>query len=516
MHFHLIYLIFTTFGSVAVLLYSLRHLQTRGSKSLAYVCVSAIVWMLGETVGVVATNITGQFIGEIIRFAGVVSMPVCLLTFISRYCGIRMSPGRIIGFSVIPAISLGMMITTPQHGLFFAQMQANTIDGPLLIRYGPYFWFVHLPYSYLLIASCLVILLFEINRVSQRFRTQIILLFVSICIPIGINILNLSGLFQGVNLNPIGFLGFLAVSSISIFRFQLLKGNPIAYETVFKTTPDGVIILNKDSTIMDINPAAARGLGKKRKKLIGRNVNEVFAAWKPFSSSYDGDVETYDELELEMRGARRYFSLSKKPVTNTEGEVTGRIMTIRNITTQKQHQISLETLAFHDPLTMLGNRRKFEEEFEVAIKRADRRDKRFAVLYFDLNSFKKVNDTLGHKIGDELLKYVAARIASILRKPDIVARLGGDEFAAILYNANEQGVRIAVERIIENTKTPFKIKGHVLVADLSIGASFYPDHGKTQMQLLNHADTAMYRAKSFGGGLAVFDASIDSPNVLNM
>ena len=196
-----------------------------------------------------------------------------------------------------------------------------------------------------------------------------------------------------------------------------------------------------------------------------------------------------------MKGSKRYFAVSRKPVSNLDGEVIGKIVTIRNITTQKLHQISLETLAFHDPLTMLGNRRKFEEEFEYAVGVSCANNAKFAILYFDLNNFKTINDTMGHKVGDELLKYVAARIASILRKPDVVARLGGDEFAAILHNATEAGVKIAVERILENTKTPFRIKEHTLVADLSVGAAFYPNDGEEMIKLLGLADTAMFRGK---------------------
>jgi len=472
--------------------------------------------MSGEMIGVISGTFQGQYFGEVLRFAGVVSIPVGLLTFVARYCGKSMTLKKVGYLSVIPIVSYLVVLTSPWHQLFFAEMQVNTVGGPLTAKYGLYFWIVHTPYSYSLVLICLGMLLFEMNRVSQRFRTQMILIFISICIPISINFVNLAEIVKGINLNPLGFLCFLTVSTIAIFRYQLLRGNPIAYETVFKTTRDGVIILNQDSIIMDINPAVASGLEKNPAELIGKNVNDVFSSWKPFSSKYDGDVESYDELELKMKGSRRYFSVSKKPIKNLDGEATGKIITIRNITTQKLHQISLETLAFHDPLTMLGNRRKFEEEFDYAVGVSSANKAKFAILYFDLNNFKAINDTMGHKIGDELLKHVAARIASILRKPDVVSRLGGDEFAAILHNATEPGVKIAVDRIVENTRKPFRIKEHTLVAELSVGAAFYPNDGEEMIKLLGLADTAMFRAKSSGGGLAMFDPEVDSAKTLVM
>ena len=516
MTLHLAFLLATIVGSALILLYSLTQRHARESKALIMLCFASVIWMSGETIGVISGTLRGQYFGEIIRFAGVVSIPVGLFTFVARYCGKQISIKRVTLLSVIPTISYLVVLTSHWHKLFFAEIELNTVGGPLITKYGVYFWIIHLPYSYSLVVIGLGMLMFEMNRVSQRFRTQVILIFISICIPISINFVNLTGVIKGINLNPLGFLGFLTISAIAIFRYQLFRGNPIAYETVFKTSRDGVIILNRDSVIMDINPAVASGLGSKPETLIGKNVNDVFAAWKPFASKYTQPVESYDELEIKMKGSRRYFSVLKKPVTNLDGDVIGKIITIRNITTQKLHQISLETLAFHDPLTMLGNRRKFEEEFDYAVGVSDANKTKFAVLYFDLNNFKTINDTMGHKIGDELLKYVAARIASILRKPDVVARLGGDEFAAILHDATEPGVKIAVERIIENTKKPFRIKEHTLIADLSVGAAFYPNDAEDMIKLLGLADKAMFKAKSLGGGLAMFDSNGDSAEPLVM
>lgn len=111
-----------------------------------------------------------------------------------------------------------------------------------------------------------------------------------------------------------------------------------------------------------------------------------------------------------------------------------------------------------------------------------------------------VNDTLGHEVGDELLKYVAARVASILRKPDILARLGGDEFAILLHNCDENGVDLVVERVLDNVQRPFKVGENTLIAELSIGAAYYPQNGRNLSELLRHADSAMYRAKQNGGG----------------
>jgi diguanylate cyclase (GGDEF)-like protein len=132
---------------------------------------------------------------------------------------------------------------------------------------------------------------------------------------------------------------------------------------------------------------------------------------------------------------------------------------------------------------------------ETALEKAKETGEPFAVLYFDLNRFKAVNDTFGHETGDEFLKYVSARVASILRKPDLVARLGGDEFVVLLHNCDEAGMKIFIERLLENVQRPFKIGKHTLVADLSIGTAFYPRDGASLTELLRRADSVMYQAK---------------------
>ena len=118
----------------------------------------------------------------------------------------------------------------------------------------------------------------------------------------------------------------------------------------------------------------------------------------------------------------------------------------------------------------------------------------------------------GHAVGDELLKHVGARVSSILRAPNLLARLGGDEFAVLLYDCDKENIDPVVKRILDHEQRPFKINAHVLAADLSIGAAFYPENGTTVTELLSHADPAMYQAKQKGGGLALFEV----PDQLNM
>lgn len=239
---------------------------------------------------------------------------------------------------------------------------------------------------------------------------------------------------------------------------------------------------------------------KDPSEVIGTHVREAFKAWQTAIKLYDERPLELGEIEVSLFGETRFLSIDSTPLAGHNGNAGGRIITIRDITDRRNQQLSLETLAFHDPLTRLANRRKFEEEFEIAVEKAITAKQPLAILYFDLNRFKEVNDTFGHQAGDELLKYVAARAASILRKPDILARLGGDEFAVLLSNCSKNGVELVVERILNQTQRPFRLGENVLLAELSIGAAFYPTDGKSLTELLRQADLRMYRAKQNGGG----------------
>ncbi len=156
-------------------------------------------------------------------------------------------------------------------------------------------------------------------------------------------------------------------------------------------------------------------------------------------------------------------------------------------------------LAQHDPLTDLPNRALFSDRLAQALAGARRDGRHLAILFMDLDNFKPINDTLGHGIGDRLLQQVAARLRQGLRESDTVARVGGDEFIALLRNTSDAADTLAVaEKIGATLLEPFDVDGHSIRISASIGIALYPDHGGDDIELLKHADDAMYAAKREG------------------
>ena len=171
----------------------------------------------------------------------------------------------------------------------------------------------------------------------------------------------------------------------------------------------------------------------------------------------------------------------------------------RDITGQQATEERLRHMATHDELTGLPNWSLLSDRIRMAIAQASRTGKGISVLALNLDGFKKVNDALGHPIGDGLLRIAAERLNSTLRDVDTLARVGGDEFVVVLPSAVEDAeIHMIARRMISAMQMPFEVDGHILYVGVSAGAAIHPEHGDTEVKLLAHADAAMHRAKETG------------------
>jgi diguanylate cyclase (GGDEF)-like protein/PAS domain S-box-containing protein len=178
---------------------------------------------------------------------------------------------------------------------------------------------------------------------------------------------------------------------------------------------------------------------------------------------------------------------------------------VQDITARKNAEEQIKHLANHDELTGLPNRRLFCDLMSLKVVEARRNRTKFAILFLDLDRFKDINDTLGHEVGDEVLKAAAAKLRSTIRESDIIARLGGDEFIILLPDMNHVGAISEVARkIINSFSQSFSIAGNDILVAPSIGISMYPDDGEEIDSLLRNADTAMYQAKERGRNKYLF------------
>jgi diguanylate cyclase (GGDEF)-like protein len=236
----------------------------------------------------------------------------------------------------------------------------------------------------------------------------------------------------------------------------------------------------------------------------GCNFRDVIAHRKE-TGSFEGDVDDFCSTVLRnvAQGKVTHTVLESLDgrsiqIVNRPLVAGGWVATMEDITERQRSDERIAHLAHYDALTDLPNRALFREQLEQALKRVQRGEQ-LAVLYIDIDEFKSVNDTLGHSVGDELLKAVADRLRGCLRKTDFVARLGGDEFAIIQTELERPAdATELVTRIYEAIRAPYECVGHLLTTDASIGIALAPEDGTDLDQLLKNADLAMYGAKADG------------------
>jgi diguanylate cyclase (GGDEF)-like protein/PAS domain S-box-containing protein len=276
--------------------------------------------------------------------------------------------------------------------------------------------------------------------------------------------------------------------------------------TIIETEPECVKLLAADGSILMMNRAGLEMIqaesfdevkGKSAYQIIDPEYAEDFR--KLTAEVFQGKVGSLVFKMNGIKGRPLWLDTHAAPLKNDKGEIVSLLGITRNITERKEHEEQLLYLANYDILTGLPNRNLLNDRFRQAVALENRHHTFLAIMLMDLDNFKFVNDTLGHAIGDLLLREIAGRVRSAVRTTDTVARLGGDEFVVIPVNvtSSQEVVRVAGQ-IISALSRPFSIEGREIFLTVSIGIVTYPQDGDTLDILLKHADVAMYHAKHLG------------------
>jgi diguanylate cyclase (GGDEF)-like protein/PAS domain S-box-containing protein len=275
---------------------------------------------------------------------------------------------------------------------------------------------------------------------------------------------------------------------------------------VFETTPDGIMMSDAEDRTLMINAAFSKLTGYDADEIVGKILAESpFHPIDPAASDArmerlhrDGFV-TGEVARFRKDGTPLSLWVTASCVRNADGSIRNYVRVFTDISLLKETQRKLEQLASIDQLTGLPNRRLLHDRLEQAARRAQRSNEGMAVMFIDLDGLKKVNDTLGHSVGDLLLQEAASRLQKCIRLSDSVGRLGGDEFAIVLEDARDRTDAAEIgERIVAAFALPFVLDGHRVTTSASVGIAIYPDDGSDAITLLKNADAAMYKAKQAG------------------
>ncbi|MDR6583409.1 MULTISPECIES: putative bifunctional diguanylate cyclase/phosphodiesterase [Herbaspirillum] len=290
---------------------------------------------------------------------------------------------------------------------------------------------------------------------------------------------------------------------------QALQEAERRYRSIFENAIEGVFQTTPDGTYIAVNPALARiyGYHSPEDLIVGlRDISHQLYVEPERRTEFmrlmeqHGSVSNFESRVYRRDGDIIWISENARAVYDDADKLICYEGTVEAITERKLYEAEMRHQATHDALTGLPNRNMLHEHLQRAIQVARQKGGLTAVVFVDLDQFKFINDSLGHQVGDELLKTVAQRLQACLRDTDMVARQGGDEFVLVLQNqtGGEQGIAEVMQRILAAVARPWQAGDREFQVTASIGVSRYPADGKDVETLLKQADSAMYRAKEQG------------------
>ncbi|WP_417776858.1 EAL domain-containing protein [Stutzerimonas xanthomarina] len=288
-----------------------------------------------------------------------------------------------------------------------------------------------------------------------------------------------------------------------------LKASEIKFAKAFHSSPDAIIISERSTgRFIEVNEGFHRLSGYRPEEAIGKTSSEL-GVWPSTQRQEilerlerDGRVTNWEIVGQDRHGRLKQIEVSVEPIELNDTDCL--LLCARDISQLKAAHAQIHHLAYHDPLTNLPNRTLLMDRLTQQAALHKRHNLRGALLFLDLDHFKHINDSLGHPVGDAVLKMITARLEASIRQEDTVARLGGDEFVVLLTGLTGRRSEVTrhVRQVAEKLRTllaePMMYEGNRLQVTPSIGIALMPDHGETPADLLKRADIALYRAKDAG------------------
>ncbi|MEE9912769.1 MAG: diguanylate cyclase [Deltaproteobacteria bacterium] len=490
--------------------------------SMMVLCVLVVGYIVCNSLEQVTTTPGGTLFFAKMTYLFLMAIPVFWIdlawTYTDKDNRLRLS--QILVLFLIPVISDVLVFTNEWHGLIWTSVAYVPLEGLLTMRVEHGFWFyIAASYNYLLLIVGSFMIFREFLQSLRIYRRQASWLLAGAVFPLVFNLIYLFGLIPGLvkDYTCFGFFFSVICFYIGIFRYRLLELLPIARATIIEQMRDGVVILNSDLTILDLNPQARRAIGQDA-NLIGQPFRVLeplcpalyHACREMITRRTAGEPAAGAAPQIigpPGAGEDRYFDIKCVPVIRGK-VIVGHLITLHDVTEQVALWKRIEELARTDELTSLYNRRHFMEIYSHELERANRYKKPLALGILDIDFFKKVNDQYGHPAGDRVLARFGPTLRSALRDTDIVARLGGEEFGVLMPETHEQEAykvfcrlkELIAKQEVMSSDLSFAADGECMISiTVSIGiASREANDAIDNRALLERADRALYQSKNKG------------------
>ncbi len=503
-------------AAVFMFILSWRHREIVGSYPLLILIAGEILWMLFY-----ALHLSGcthpasePFFWSKLTFLGVVMVPGAFLVWSARYTqrDAWVTRRAVIFLFVEPVVFNLVIWTDPWHGWFSGSFKST---GQL----GVAFW-LHTLYSYIVIFIGSIMQFRHFLHVQPAYRLQAFTIMMTLPISMVANVISIATLKElKLDFSPIGFLAVGSIMSYVHLRHKLFDIRPVARHKVMDEILDGVVVLDNDNRIIDMNPAAQTMLGKTMQTAQGRPAETIIPVWNELIGKSSGPENKTIDFMIGCSQSR-HIDLTLSVMFANRREPAGKLILLRDITQIKNIesalretnsellrkieeneslQAQLKEQAIRDPLTGLYNRRFLEETLAHELLKSERSKEPMCLVIIDLDRFKNINDTYGHDVGDLFLMALADLLEKRTRKGDVACRFGGEEFIIVMPGAPLEAAVARINAFREEfAAMKIKAAGADIAVTFSAGLAGYPMHGLDDKSLIAAADKALYAAKETG------------------
>lgn len=487
-----------------------ERVHVPGGSALRFLSITLFLWAAPQAIETALVDERLKLLFSQLSYLGIALTPVAWFQFALTYSQrvIQMSRRMLNIVCIIPVVTVCLVFSNDFHRLFWSDWYLVTENGMvgLIVERG--IWFdIHSFYSYSLIMMATAILAFAISQFQQRSHA----LFAAIAAPlVGL----LANLYSLSSYNPSPWLDFTTLGFFlstlildqGILREGLLNRIPVMRDRVVEQLKDPVLVISHNGNIIDANQSAVTAW-MKGQTIIDQPI-DTLVEHLPLEHIRNPDDNSEVTIEQQL------FEVAATPLDSTN-EQSDIALVFRDVTERRraEHKLrevtdELERMAHTDALTNLFNRRYFMQRLNEEFERVTRHGSALSVLVYDLDHFKKVNDTFGHDIGDRVLVSVSQVTNQIKRITDVACRLGGEEFALLLPETDRQGaVKLAQRLRAEIEQFPYSelLKQDVKVT-ASVGVATVSQKLTEPNAILKTADRALYRAKNGGRNMVCYDS----------
>ncbi|MFW6250196.1 MAG: histidine kinase N-terminal 7TM domain-containing protein [Alkalispirochaetaceae bacterium] len=496
---------------VVIASYARSYAEGPAASALFWAIISIALWSLGYAFEIAATEVETKLLWANVQFFGIGAAPILWLTTIMRLLRTETRGERALNLLwLIPVVTLFLAFTDRYHGLFRHHYALASVSNLLLLdtEYGWWHDLIFVPYQYTLYFTALVLLVRSSLEARPYYRRRYLYMLLVALLPLVGSLFYVFGMepFSLVNPSPIFLTVAVVIFAVLVFRNRLFDVRPVARASIVENLAEGVLVLDGRLRIVDFNPAAQEIFPLLAESSIGMPGATIFGNGGDLGRLLQSSPGECTHYGIGTGEAQRQYRCSRAVVRANRKRELATILIFNDETEERRLLKKLEDLASIDALTGLANRRTIFLRFEQELERARRHGHPISFIIMDLDHFKRVNDSYGHAVGDEVLRVTGATLRESVRFGDVIGRYGGEEFALCLPETTPEAAMQFAERLrrkIGEIRVPAGDREASLTASFGV-CGRQRLYGEGLQELLRHADAALYRAKHLGRNRTVY------------